>query len=338
MKEPAEPRGRIREGGLPGIYDIRKVWNPSWFQGNRVRDRYFEGWYFKQVSPNGKNSLAFIPGISLAGEDAHAFVQAIDGKTGKTWYFRYPLEDFAYSKSGFSVRIGGNRFSASGMVLELSDGTTNFRGRLSFSGQVRFRAGLRKPGIMGWYRYVPFMECYHGVVSLDHRLQGSIWINEREVPFTGGRGYIEKDWGRSMPKAWIWMQTNHFESPGTSFMLSIADIPWIGRSFTGFLGFLLHDGRRHDFATYTGARILSVEDSARELAIRIGKGELILQVSGMKNITGGLKAPLLGSMQRMIHESIDSSLHIQLLDKAGKHLFEGTGRNAGLEMVGNVVE
>jgi tocopherol cyclase len=330
--------GGIREGGLPGTYDLKKIWNPSWFQGNRARDKYFEGWYFKQVSADGEHSLAFIPGISLAGGDDHSFVQAIDGKTGETWYFRYPLEDFAYSKSGFSVRVGDNRFSADGMALDLSDGTTRFRGKLTFSGQVRFRAGLRKPGIMGWYRYAPFMECYHGVVSLDHGLQGALQINEREVPFNGGRGYIEKDWGKSMPGAWIWMQTNHFESPGTSFMLSIADIPWIGRSFTGFLGFLLHAGKRHDFATYTGARILSVEDSAGELLIRIGMGDHRLQVTGKKSRTGSLKAPLHGSMQRMIHESIDSSIHILLHDAAGNPLFEGTGQNAGLEMVGNVVE
>lgn len=338
MEDRMEHSGRIREGGMPGPYDIKKVWNPSWFQGNREKDKYFEGWYFKQVSADGEHSLAFIPGISLAAGDDHAFVQAIDGKTGKTWYFRYPLEDFSYSRKGFSVQVGPNRFSAGGMELALADGNASFGGRLDFSGQVRFRAGLRKPGIMGWYRYVPFMECYHGVVSLDHTVQGSLLVNGREVPFSGGPGYIEKDWGRSMPRAWIWMQTNRFETPGTSFMLSVADIPWIGKSFTGFLGFLLYKGQRYDLATYTGARILSVEDSPGELSVRIGMGRRLLQVTGRKNRTGPLKAPLHGSMQRMIHESIDASIHLVLSDKEGNTLFEGSGQNAGLELVGKLVE
>ena len=31
----------------------------------------------------------------------------------------------------------------------------------------------KKAGIMGWYRFVPFMQCYHGVVSLNHKLNGT---------------------------------------------------------------------------------------------------------------------------------------------------------------------
>ncbi|MCK7537696.1 MAG: tocopherol cyclase family protein [Marinilabiliales bacterium] len=29
--------------------------------------------------------------------------------------------------------------------------------------------------------------------------------------FSGGRGYIEKDWGHSFPSAYVWMQSNHFQ-------------------------------------------------------------------------------------------------------------------------------
>ena len=40
---------------------------------------------------------------------------------------------------------------------------------------------------------------------------GSLEINGAEISFEGGKGYIEKDWGRSMPSDWIWIQSNHFE-------------------------------------------------------------------------------------------------------------------------------
>jgi hypothetical protein len=107
---------------------------------------------------------------------------------------------------------------------------------------------------MGWYAWVPGMECYHGIVSMDHSLYGSLVINGGKMDFTGGRGYMEKDWGQTMPRAWIWMQSNHFEKPGTSFTFSIADIPWGRHHFKGFLGGLLLDGQLYRFATYTGAR------------------------------------------------------------------------------------
>jgi tocopherol cyclase len=47
---------------------------------------------------------------------------------------------------------------------------------------------------MGWFAYVPFMECYHGVLSLDHEVNGRLRLGKRETDFSGGRGYIEKDW------------------------------------------------------------------------------------------------------------------------------------------------
>ncbi len=42
------------------------------------------------------------------------------------------------------------------------------------------------PGIMGWYKYVPFMQCYHGVVSLNHELKGQLRINGSEHVFDDG--------------------------------------------------------------------------------------------------------------------------------------------------------
>jgi hypothetical protein len=108
---------------------------------------------------------------------------------------------------------------------------------------------------MGWYAWVPFMECYHGIVSLDHEIQGALQVDGQRVDFSGGRGYIEKDWGPSFPSAWIWLQTNHFGVPGTSLTASIAVIPWMRSSFSGFIVGFLHGGRLYRLATYTGAKV-----------------------------------------------------------------------------------
>ncbi len=325
----------LKNKGIPGIYDLKKTWNPSWFQGNRRQTAYFEGWYFKVVSHDNTQSWAFIPGISLSKEDEHSFVQAINGKTGDTWYFRFPLNAFSYSKDGFDIRISNNRFSANSMTLDLESDEGRFHGSLNFSGRHPFDASLLKPGIMGWYRYVPFMECYHGVVSLDHSVNGTMWANENMLPFSNGKGYIEKDWGTSMPEAWLWMQTNHFDVPNTSLMLSVARIPWIGKTFTGFLGFFLHQGKRYDFATYTGARLKLAISETRDIHAHISDKDFNLTISSQQETTGTLKAPVSGTMQRIIHESIDAKIHVSLKDFKENIQYNGTGNNAGLEVVGD---
>jgi hypothetical protein len=167
-------------------------------------------------------------------------------------------------------------------------------------------------------------------------MTGRLNHNGTNLSFHDGTGYIEKDWGSSMPSAWIWIQTNHFDAPHTSFMLSVARIPWIGKTFTGFLGFFLHKNKVITFATYTGARLVKLEDTKNKVSIEIaGKKHRVL-LEGQNKSNGPLNAPTLGKMDRVIHESIDAEIDLKVTSLHGQILFEGTGKNAGLEMVGNL--
>jgi len=80
----------------------------------------------------------------------------------------------------------------------------------------------------------PIMECYHDIISLDHSLSGSLLSNDTEIVFNGGWGYIEKDWGKSFPEAYVWIQSNHFQKKETSLSASIAKIPWLNGFFRGY--------------------------------------------------------------------------------------------------------
>ncbi len=330
----------IKPSLLPGLYDLQKTWHPDRFQGNRKQNNYFEGWYFKNVTAAGENTISFIPGISLTDGDHHAFVQVINGKTGQTWYFRFPKEAFTFSKNSFAVKIENNHFSANQLEVDLKSETDHITGRLSFDSHTSYPVNLKRPGIMGWYRYVPFMECYHGVVSLNHDIQGVLSFNGHQIDFHKGKGYIEKDWGSSMPESWIWMQSNHFQAENTSFMLSVARIPWIGKTFTGFLGFFLHQGKQYHFATYTGAKITHLNRTNNTVKLQINAKDFCLAISGKQKkrsdmLAGALKAPVKGQMDRVIHECVDSSIRIRLTNRREKVIFEGTGSNAGLEMIGD---
>jgi tocopherol cyclase len=330
----------IQPSIFPGIYDIKKLWLPNRFQGNRKRKNYFEGWYFKHVTATGENTLSFIPGVSLHDGDHHAFVQVINGKTGQTWYFRYPTAAFSFSKNSFAIKVGNNYFSLRELIIDLKSDTDHITGELSFDKHTAYPVSLRRPGIMGWYRYVPFMECYHGVVSLNHLIRGTVNINKQHIDFTEGKGYIEKDWGSSMPESWIWMQSNHFPQDNTSFMLSVAKIPWIGKTFTGFLGFLLHKGTQYHFATYTGAKINNLTRADNTITIDIKAKDFRLKINGEQRKmpggkTGALRAPVKGQMDRVIHECIDSKINLTLTNKNDDVIFSETAINAGLEMIGN---
>lgn len=320
------------------LYQLKKAGNTTIFQGDQKENNYFEGWYFKMVTEDGSGIISVIPGISLSqdGKDQHAFIQIINGATAKTSYHPYPIDEFSFSKKQFEIKIGNNYFSKDKIMLDIQDGKTSVSGSVKISDNVDYTSDkMLNPGIMGWYRFVPFMECYHGVVSLTNRLKGELIINNKAYDFTGGKGYIEKDWGSSMPSSWIWMQSNHFHEPGTSFMLSIADIPWLGSSFTGFLGFLYQDGKTYHFSTYRNTKLqLEVCDS-NILTIKMKNQKNTFIVQAESNNAGLLKAPDKGSMDRRIAESIDAVVKITMFDDDGDIVFSDSTSIAGLEMVGD---
>jgi len=182
------------------------------------------------------------------------------------------------------------------------------------------------------------MECYHAVLSLDHAIEGSLTVDGSEIGFSGGRGYIEKDWGRSFPHAHVWIQSNHFAPSGASLTASVAIIPWIRTSFPGFIvGFLLN-GHLHRFATYTGARITRLEILDDHILWVVHDKRHELTIRATRSQGGLLHAPTVTEMTSRLLESLTSTVHVTLKTREGKVLFAGEGGHAGLEIGGAIQE
>ena len=144
-------------------------------------------------------------------------------------------------------------------------------GQINFSNIVKYPKSIFSPGIMGWYSFIPFMECNHGIVSVNHDLRGRISVNRNVIDFDGGKGYIEKDWGVSFPEAWIWIQSNNFEEHDTSFSFSIAKIPWMGRYFIGFISFLYLNKKFYLFSTYNKSTVSEITRNKDIIEISVRK-------------------------------------------------------------------
>ena len=323
------------------IQFFRSTLHPAAYHGHGKEPPFFEGWYYKLVDARGEHSYAVIPGIFLSQdpEQHHAFVQVLDGATGHSTYQRYPAEEFRATKDTLDLRIGPNHFTAEHLSLQIESRELEIDGELRFSDLHPWPVTLRSPGTMGWYAWVPFMECYHGVVSLDHGISGTLRANGRSFDLTGGRGYIEKDWGQSFPAAWIWFQTNHFGKPHTSLTASMAIIPWLRGSFPGFIVGVWHGERLYRFATYTGARVerLDIADEALTWVVRDRHHRL--EMRAIRAEGGFLQAPTTADMGRRIAETLNASVETALYSLEGgrtRLLFHGIGRHAGLEAVGDL--
>jgi hypothetical protein len=309
--------------------------HPEGFHGRGRTRRFFEGWYVKLVSADRSQRWAVIPGLFLGPKGGgEAFVQVLDGATKRSWFCQYALTEFSAKEGEFDVQVGPNHFSSSGLRLELKDGP--LRGELRFSTFNPWPVTFASPGIMGPFAWAPFMECYHGVVSLWHTLTGSLEIEGRPVSFDGGVGYLEKDWGQAFPAGYVWMQSSHFTTPETSLVASAAIIPWLTGSFPGFIVGFWQRGRLFRFATYTGAKLerLSITDAdvSLTLADRAHRIELATSRTG----GGLLHAPVRTEMHKRVEESLDAKVSVRLSERGGRVLFEEVGEVAGLEVHGEL--
>ncbi len=315
---------------------LPRLFRPPVYQGRHNSSGYFEGWYFKLLDREGRHIWSFIPGVSYSS-DPHSFVQVIHANSGQSRYHRYPVDAFTYDTRGFRVGVGPNSFSLQHLVVDLEDRDWRISGKIILENTTPYPFRITAPGIMGWYSYVPMMECYHGVVSMQHDLRGSLQINGEAVDFSGGKGYIEKDWGRSMPSDWIWIQSNHFEKDDrASFMISLARIPWMKGFFPGFLSFLYNDGQVHRFATYNRSKVTHLRVDREEVRLKVENRRSQLTVRALRREGGVLKAPRHGEMDREIRESIISTVFVEMKDRGGRVLFSDRGRFAGLEIVGDM--
>jgi len=317
------------------VFDFKKIWSPEIFQGKKRKRNYFEGWYYKLIDQKRQNVFAVIPGISIGENrfDAHAFVQVIDAVKGTSSYHRFDYASFFADPKRLFVRIGDNEFTDYGIKLDLGDNT--LKAALEFSNIVKYPKTFFNPGIMGPFTFVPGMECYHGVVNVSHTIMGTLTAEEVSIDLNGGEGYIEKDWGRSFPDSWIWLQANHFEDAGVSFMFSVARIPWLGRSFTGLIAFLMTENGFYKFATYNRSKIRHLVLKDNTLDVRLDNTKYTLDFTAKYTKGGILKAPKNGLMQREIEESITAKVELKLTSK-NSTIFSGFSDCAGMEIAGNI--
>jgi tocopherol cyclase len=252
---------------------------------------FFEGWYFKHQKDD--NTIAFIPGINIDSKgNKLAFIQVITNTN--SYNINYSFSKFIAVKDELKIKIGDSTFSSKGIEIHIKDKNLTIDGKIEY--------GFLTPiqyNIMGPFSVIPFMECNHGVISLYHRLRGSIVMNGEELDFHGGVGYIETDWGTSFPKTYLWTQCNDFNDEKISIMVAIADIPFIGLNFKGCICVIYYKGREYRLATYNGVRIIKYD--CKSVILKRGKYRLHIEIAD-KN-PQKLLAPSRGNMCRTIHEN-----------------------------------
>lgn len=307
--------------------------NPELFQGEKYlnnKKNYFEGWYFKNI--NYERGISFIPGINISDLGAKAFIQIIT--SNKSYFVNYNIKDFKFNYNPFGIKIGNNSFSKQGININIEDKSQNLKiyGNIKYYNSKNINTSIFAPNIMGPFSYIPFMECNHAIISMQNTINGCININDETIQFNNNKGYIEKDWGCSFPKSYIWCQGNNFQKTNASFMFSVADIPLKLFTFKGLICVLLIDDKEFKFTTYNNAKLVEYEITDDSFNVTFKRDLYIVNIKSKYNKGLKLAAPVKGKMTKDIFESICASVTVTL-KKEKEIIFSDTSNMCGLEIV-----
>ncbi len=277
---------------------------------------YFEGLYFKQQ--NKGETVALIPALHIDSRGTKsASIQIITNQEA----YNLPCSgrDIALNRRKNQVVVGKNRFSPSGIALDVDTPQVKAHGTLCFEGITPLSYD-----IMGPFAMVPFMECRHKVVSVRHRVEGELIVNNRRYAFHDGIGYIEGDRGHSFPSQYLWTQCAS-QTPSCSVMLSVAEIPMLVGRFTGVIGVVKMGNREYRLATYLGA---TVQVDNQMAVVRQGRYTLTAQL--LQACDHKLRAPVGGEMTRLIRESAACLAHYRFT-RGDEVLLDFVSDQAGFE-------
>lgn len=335
------------------------------------RRKYFEGWYFKHQKD--RNTIILIPGYTLKGtpyllspinqlkekyevkwinlgtntasprvcdtitgkvtnmeQGDYAFIQVITNDN--SFFVKYDLRDCDFSKDRLSIKIGETIFCRQGIKVKINTD------KLKLKGNIRYEAFTPiRYSIMGPFLNLPFMECKHEIISMYHKVFGRVVCNGQEINFDEGVGYIEKDWGHSFPKSYVWFQCNHFQKEKCSVVVSIARIPYLGVTFSGCICAITYKGFEYRLATYLGVKIINYDE--KEICLKQGKYLLKIELypvpsAESKGTKGSysLFAPKQGSMSRTIEEQVFCKTRVRFYEGYGV-LFDLKSEDANMEYV-----
>jgi len=270
---------------------------------------YFQGWYFKNQKED--DILSFIPAYHMDEEGKKS--ASLQVNTPKEAYqIHFPYQDLRFSRRRLAVSIGENVFTSQGIRINIHTKDLTATGKLTYGAFTPM-----KKDIMGPFRHIPWMPCYHNVYSMAHNISGELTVNGNRIDFNHGMGYTEGDQGTGFPTDYLWTQCSWQEEDHNSLMLSVADLQLGPINFTGCIGVIYYKWREYRFATYLGVRIKKVNPNE----IWVQQGNYELQVKILEKLENTLLAPVKGSMIRKVYESVDARMKYRF-SVDGKVMFE----------------
>jgi len=316
----------------------------SQYHWNHGSGRFFEGWYYRVTLPEINQSFAFMYAIddpqgntSFSGGS----VQVLGIDDQQIWRTLPNTQDFRADRDRLWLEHWGldSGYAASDRHNQgkINDPVTGKSCSWDYEIESIETWGdrARPSATMGWLSYLPVFEPGWQILLARGWASGSInWCGEN-YKFDRAPTYIEKNWGRSFPQQWFWLQCNAFlEHEDLSITCAggirevlgnLTNVAMVGIHHDGeFYNFMPENSEIHcDISAWGEWRIQAINDLAQ------------VQVIGTTADRGTkIMVPTATGLKFCCLDTAKGTIRLSLRTRSGKKLVIASSNNAALEVGG----
>lgn len=328
---------------------------------------FFEGWYVRLILPQSRESFAFMYSIeNPAGDRLYSggAVQILGPENGEKDQLlcrTFPsIKNFWASPSQFALGHWGkhspslkpqplapqNFFS---MVREGYQIYQNHhQGRITVANQQCRWNFTVKPLITwgnsrnypkataGWLSFLPLFDPGWQILLAQGVATGELEWRGKKYNLDQALVYAEKNWGRSFPSQWFWLQANHFSNyPGLSITAAAGERIVLGRpEEVGLVG-IHHQGNFYEFGPGNSKLTWNVAQWGSWQLTAVNSNYW-LELSGYTQDPGILvHTPTAQGLQLNCRDTTRGNLHLKLGSISQGLMVVAETDTAGLEVGGN---
>lgn len=292
-----------------------------------------EEWYFKIMDAEHENMLAFTIRNNRMGTNSEGILQLERITNGERMVSTYSIYEMTNINNG--IKIGNSSFTTKGIELNVDEAGLKITGQIAISQLVNIKKSLLKPGIMGIYRYIPFLEFYFEMLALNSTVAGEIHVNNEVYHLDGGSCYIQKQWGERFPNIWLWSQSSGFSKhKDSAVMIAVARLKICFNYYTAFAVPVYYNDQVEVFSNYNGGQIAKLYRYKGYVHLIITQKDKLLDL----RVYGSDESSCIASKEthgiRDIYECNNVKMEVKLSQK-GRIIFEDNSLYCAMQMGGN---
>jgi tocopherol cyclase len=337
----------------------------SGYHWDGSRDRFFEGWYYRVTLPQIEQTFAFMYSIEdpsgglphsggaaqILGPDDGYLCRTLPD-VGLFWASPDALALGHWRKNDVEIEpqlLDPNSFEQSRIEGYQATATLN-QGYIRDPGsgaECRWRYQItpiygwgdpdsEQKSTAGWLSYLPIFEPGWQILMAHGRATGWIDWQRKRYFFKDAPAYSEKNWGKSFPQKWFWLNCNSFDQEPDLTLTAGGGkrgVLWWMESVA--LICFHYRGKFYEFVPWN-ARVTWQIDPWGYWQMQARTAEYEVELTGTTDLAGTpLRAPTEQGLIFVCRDTMKGRLHLILRDRAGQTLLDATSSLCGLEVGGS---